>query len=264
MVTTRVRWDSLPTDVRRAVESHIGTILTVEPVAEGLNSEIAAVIHTTEGATFVKGLQTDHPRVWTQQREKGINPYIRHVSAAIQWSVETDRWNVLGFEHIQGRHVDYAPGSSDLPKFVDALQLLQATPCPDLQMKCAEQRWASYTQVPDLFAGNALLHTEWSPGNVLITSTRAHFVDWAWPTRGAAWIDPACWVVWLIASGHTTHQAEGWAAQIPSWSAAPRDGLREFAHVQAALWRGIAQADPEPWITRMADAAHDWTEHLGA
>lgn len=263
MVTTRVHWDSLPADARNAVESHAGPILKVNPVSEGLNSEIAVVIHTTDGATFVKGLRTAHPWVWTQQREKEINPYIRHVSTALRWSVEAGEWNLLGFEHIQGRHVNFAPGSPDLPKFVDALRQLQSTPCPDLQMKCAEQRWASYTPISDLFAGDALLHTEWSPGNVMITSTRALFVDWAWPTRGADWIDPGCWVIWLVASGHTAHQAEDWAAQIPSWSAAPCDVLTEFARVQASLWRGIAQADPEPWITCMADAARSWTEHRG-
>ncbi len=53
------------------------------------------------------------------------------------------------------------------------------------------------------------------PGNVLIASD-ARLVDWAWPTRAAPWIDPACWIVWLIASGHNPADAETSAASVPA------------------------------------------------
>jgi hypothetical protein len=110
------------------------------------------------------------------------------------------------------------------------------------------------------FAGDHLLHTEWSPGNVVINDG-AQLVDWAWPPRGAGWIDPACWVVRLVASGHSPPSAENWAAQTPAWHSAPRDALDEFARVQAALWHGIAQDGPEPWTERLADAARQWMEY---
>lgn len=72
------------------------------------------------------------------------------------------------------------------------------------------------------------------PGNVLVNG-RAYLVDWAWPTRGAAWIDPACLAVWLIASGHSPYSAESCAARVPSWQSAPADALDEFARVQALM-----------------------------
>lgn len=142
------------------------------------------------------------------------------VAPQLRWHVETDGWNLLGFEHILGRRVDCSPGSPDLPKVVHVMRRLGEIPCPALPMKQAEQRWSSYTGTPELFAGERLLHTEWSPGNVVVNDV-AHLVDWAWPTRGAAWIDPARWVVWLVASGHSPQSAEDCAAQVPAWHAAP-------------------------------------------
>ncbi|MFD1535587.1 hypothetical protein [Nonomuraea guangzhouensis] len=34
--------------------------------------------------------------------------------------------------------------------------------------------------------------TDYNPLNMLIAEGRALLIDWAWPTRGAGWIDPAC------------------------------------------------------------------------
>ncbi|MFD0685938.1 aminoglycoside phosphotransferase [Actinomadura fibrosa] len=258
-MTDRLNWES----VRDLIEEMTGPIQAAEPVADGLNSQIAVAVRTSRGRTFVKGLRDDHPRVWTQECEKRINPYVRHLSATLQWAVERDGWNLLGFEHLDGHAANYSPGSRDLPTIADALRRLQDVPCPDVPMKRAEQRWAAYTDTPDLFAGDRLLHTEWTPTNVLI-GDRAHILDWAWPTRGAAWIDPACWAVWLIASGHTPAQAEAWAACLPSWNDAPRPGVDAFVRAQAAMWADIASADPEPWIQRLADAGRHWDTHRSA
>lgn len=52
-----------------------------------------------------------------------------------------------------------------------------------------------------LFAGSALTHSDWTPDNVLVSPGRAWLIDWAWPTLGAAWTDPACWILRLMASG---------------------------------------------------------------
>jgi len=77
-------------------------------------------------------------------------------------------------------------------------------------VKLAEKRWGGYVDTDHeraLLRGEALLHTDYNPANVLITGSMAYLIDWAWPTRGAAWIDPACLVVRLIAAGNTP--AEG-------------------------------------------------------
>ena len=38
--------------------------------------------------------------------------------------------------------------------------------------------------------GRVLTHSDWTPGNVLISGHRAWLIDWAWPTLGADWTDP--------------------------------------------------------------------------
>jgi hypothetical protein len=247
-------------DVCELIEKTVGPFYVVKNVADGRNSEVSVIVGTDAGITFIKGRKADHPRAWTQERERAVNPSVCHISPRLRWSARDDQWELNGFEHTPGRHSDYSPGSSDLPKLVSLLRRLQEVPCPDIELKRADQRWSSYTEMPELFSGNSLLHTEWTPGNVLV-SDRAYLVDWAWPTRGAAWIDPACWLVWLIASGHSPRSAECWASQIPSWRDAPVGSLDEFARVQARMWADIAAESSETWTKSLAEASRLWSGH---
>jgi hypothetical protein len=251
-------------EARDLIEKETGPVTAVTKLAEGRNSEISVIVLAGDEATFVKGRRISHRRAWTQERERLINPFVRHVSPALKWHAADAEWSLLGFECAPGAHADYSPGSPDIPKVVDALLRLQCTTCPDgIEVKLAEQRWAAYTRTPGLLAGRSLLHTEWTPGNVLV-GERALLVDWAWPTRGAAWIDPACLGVWLIASGHAPDSAESWAARVPSWRDAPPGALDEFARVQALMWEGIADDSAEEWTKKMARAARRWASHREA
>ena len=104
-------------------------------------------------------------------------------------------------------------------------------PCPDLPIKQADKRWADYVDDPmdlEWLRGDALLHTDYNPLNILIYDGGAHIVDWAWPTRGAAFIDPACLILRLIAAGHTPTQAETLVAQAPAWNHAPKRAIDYF------------------------------------
>lgn len=262
-MTTRLQWEDLTEDVRETIWAQTGPVFTAEPISAGYNSEIAVIVHTEQARTFVKGLRIEHPRVWTQRREQEINPHVAGIAPRLRWQIETGGWNLLGFEVIDGRPMDYSPGSADLPKLRDTLGRLGQIPCPDLPLKHAEQRWSAFSDSPGLFAGAALLHTELSPGNVLITETCAHLVDWAWPTRGASWIDPACAVVWLIAFGHTPADAERWAEQLPAWHTATPTHLAAFAQTQHTMWASIAADHPDAWIRRVAQGAQRWAEHRG-
>ena len=102
-----------------------------------------------------------------------------------------------------------------------------------------------------------------APHNVLIDSDgTARLIDWAWPTRGPAWVDPAIWVIRLIDAGHTAAQAEDWAANLPAWHAAPPAALTAFAHANAALWQELAGNDiTSRWKQHMAASAHQWSRH---
>lgn len=257
---SRTHWEDLSEGIHSAIQAQTGAVLRVHPVPEGLNSEIAAVLHTSTGKVFIKGLRSDHPRVWTQQMEAMINPYVVRVAPRLLWHIETDGWNVLGFEHIEGRHADYLPGSDDIPKVVEAIRLLGEVRCPDLPMKRAEQRWAPYMDDASALRGNSLLHTDFNPLNVLINDA-ACIIDWAWPTRGAAWIDPACFILRLMAAGHTPREADSWAQQASSWSPTPEKDIDAFAAASARVWGEIAQADSQPWKLRLAAVAEQWRRY---
>jgi hypothetical protein len=182
------------------------------------------------------------------------------------WNLNTAGWDLLGFECVTGRPADYAPGSPDLPNVLECLRRLQAIPAPDLPLKRAEQRWRNYVDNPadlDHFAGNHLLHTDFNPDNVLIAD-RAYLVDWAWPTRGAGWIDPALWALWLIAAGHAPDQAENYAAHTPSWARAPARAITTFVRANYRLWSEIAADHPDLWTVDVVDAAKRWDHYRSA
>jgi hypothetical protein len=140
---SRTQWDELSDDVRDAIQSRIGTVLGAETASAGLNSALAAVLRTAAGTVFVKGLRTEHPGAVAQQREALINPHVLDVAPRLLWRIEVDGWDLLAFEHVRGGHADYSPGSADLPKVVEAINLLAKVPCPKLPLKRAEQRWGA-------------------------------------------------------------------------------------------------------------------------
>ncbi len=73
------------------------------------------MLHTSAGRVFVTGIRIDRPSVVAQQREVTINPHVRTLTPAVRWHLDdVAGWNVLGVEHIEGRHPDYGPGSADL------------------------------------------------------------------------------------------------------------------------------------------------------
>lgn len=258
----RISWSELPDSVRRAIESIAGAVRAVEPISVGLNSGIAALLHTPTGRVFIKGLRSDHPRIATQGREAQINSHVAPIAPPLLWQVDLDGWSILAFEHLNGRHANLAPHSTDLPKIVDTLTRLGQIQTPELPLTRLEHRWAGLADdsALALLAGEHLLHTDLNPHNILIGDT-AHLVDWAWPTLGAAWIDPACAALWLIAEGHTPAAAQIWAQQIPSFAAASRPSIDAFTTASRGLWEQIAHDDPQPWKLRLHAAAQAWAEH---
>ena len=262
MSMLRSRWDDLPPAARAAVEDRTGPILRTRTASAGANSAVATTLYTADSTVFVKGVPTDHPQIRTQQREADVNPHLPASSPRLLWRVRDAGWDLLGYEHVAGRHADYEPGSEDLPLVADALAELQRTPCPDVPLKLAEQRWSEYAgpRGVDQLAGTTLLHTDLAWHNVLITN-RAHVIDWAWPTRGAAWIDPAVLVLRLIEAGHTAQAADAWAHRLPSWSTAPSEAVAAFSEANANAWDEIARNDPQKWKKNMARIAHDWVTY---
>jgi hypothetical protein len=266
-VEQRIAGEDLPGRLKDAVATRTGPIRGARTMTAGQNSPLAAVVHTADGRIFVKGLPSGHRKVMTQDREAAVAPLVTVISPALLWHFDEAGWNVLGYQYAPGRHADYSPGSADLGQLVELMTALGSieVPADPGPFKRAEDRWKSYVDDPGdaaIFAGPTLAHTDWAPDNVLIAPGRAWLIDWAWPTLGAAWIDPACWLLRLMAAGgHTPAAAERHAARLPAFAGADPAHVSLFARASARLWQDIAQASGTVWTRSMAQAAQDWTAH---
>ncbi|MET7884930.1 aminoglycoside phosphotransferase [Streptomyces avermitilis] len=255
---SRIPFEQLPADVRRAVADKTGAVHQALTTKGGVNSGIASILETNGGRVFVKGIPADHPQVAAQRREAAVAPHLPASCPRLYWHLEFAGWSLLGYEVIDGRHADYTPGSPDLPLVETALSELQGVTTPaGIGIKAAVDRWADYAPPGTLhyLEGNALLHTDFAPDNVLITGDRARIIDWAWPTRGAAWIDPSALVLQLVYAGHSVADALAFASRFPSWRDAKAEARMAFSSATAALWREIAEVDQTPWKLRMAEQA---------
>ncbi|MEV6598372.1 hypothetical protein AB0M36_16045 [Actinoplanes sp. NPDC051346] len=249
--------------VRNNIEDVTGSVFSAPPVDNGLNSSVAALLHTPNGRFFVKALPSDHRWAWTQAREAEIAPHVHPLGPALQARVVELGWDVLVFEALEGHQADYAPGSPDLPHVANLLTHVGQLACPDIALRHAEQRLRAYADPNDLhyFAGGALLHTDLNYGNVIVGDDRARIVDWGWATRGAPWLDAAYWVVWLVAAGHGPNAAEWCAAKVPAWRSAPDKGVTAFAAANAKIWAEAGGSDPDPWTRRMVEASTAWSNY---
>jgi hypothetical protein len=263
-VEQRIAWDDLPAPLKQAIEAHTGPITSVRVAAAGQNSPLAAIMDTRCGRVFAKGLPSDHRRVITQAREAAVAPLVSEISPALLWHFDEAGWNVLGYEYAPGRHADYALGSPDLDRLVELMNALSEIKVPgDIgPFKRAEDRWRPYLDDPraaGVFAGQVLAHSDWTPDNVLVSERRAWLIDWAWPTLGAGWIDPACWVLRLMASGgHSPREAERQASRLSAFRHADPAHIDLFAVASARLWAEVAQSSTSGWTTKMAQAARSW------
>ncbi|CAM5418647.1 hypothetical protein SAVIM338S_02277 [Streptomyces avidinii] len=260
---TTHRNEVIPPEALALIQGRTGEIIKYENASGGLNSEIAAHVHTPDGSVFVKGLRQDHRRIWTQQREADIGPYVQGIAPALLWRLNGSGWDLNAFEDIGGRHADYAPDSPDVPLVADLLaQLSQVKAPPEVELRSMPDRMQHHTATPDYFEGDALLHTDWFPTNILVDPSHGvRLVDWAWAATGAPWIDTALWVVWLIKAGHSPEEAEGWARQVPAFQEASGVALDVFAEATVSVWAEITEHDPEAWMLDMLNAARAWLEH---
>ncbi|MFE2992709.1 aminoglycoside phosphotransferase [Streptomyces sp. NPDC059262] len=267
MSISRIPFEQLPADARRAVADKTGSVHHTETMSGGMNSGIASVLHTDSGPVFVKGIPSDHHQVDAQRREAAVAPHLPASCPRLHWHIEAAGWSLLGYEVVDGRHADYTPGSADLELVEAALTELQAVTAPaDLDIKEAADRWKNYAppNVLHYFRGTALLHTDFAPDNILIVGGRARLVDWAWPTRGAAWLDPGALVLRLMDAGHPVEDAVDFAARFPSWRGADPAALAAFGAATAALWQEIAAQSPSAWKQGMARHAALLADHLAA
>ncbi|MCE7010474.1 hypothetical protein LWC34_47880 [Kibdelosporangium philippinense] len=265
---TRYEWDDLPDDVVAAVAERTGPVGRVMCSPEGYSCQLAATLDTASGRIFVKGMRLDHQERWTQDVEAAIGPHLAPLAPSVRWRIVAGGWDLIGFDHIAGRAADYGPSSRDLPLIVDGITAMGRLACPDgVKLKTARARWCRFLDDPSdaaAFVGDALVHSDMNPSNFLLTDANGvHVVDWPWATRGAAWLDAACWVVWLVYSGHPPHVAEQWAAKVPSWALASPEAIDLFAVAQTRYWQAKVDAHTNRMTMALRSAASRWALHRG-
>jgi Phosphotransferase enzyme family len=262
----RQDWDALPERVQEVVVGHTGAIARVVPAAAGNHAEIASTVEGARGVVFVKAARKvsrdqDGAEVRSLRWEAAISPHVSEFAPRLLDTVEAGGWLALVFEHVDGRCADYSPGSSDLEIVPKTIAALQRTPCPDVLKKRVERRWASVAADVSPMAGDTLLHGDLSPGNLLITDTRVYVIDWAFVARGAAWVEPALLMPWLIQAGHTPAEAEKWLTRVPSWANATPTHLDLFANAFATKWALNLKTNSAPWALKLAASARTWATH---
>lgn len=256
-------------EFRALIHPHAGDVIDIRPTERGTMSDLTAVLECEKGPFFVKAMR-NRPggRLDSILREKLINPFVQPTSPALRWCAEDDEWVVLGFEVINGKPSNFKPESPDLPAVVELLNRIGGLDLPEVARDWPETRWnrfAADEREAELFQGNALLHADINPSNLLVGGRKAWVVDWAWPTRGAAFIDPAQLVVQLVSAGHSAEAAESWAGRCEQWVNADPAAIDAFATATVRMWGSLADQRPkEPWLKAMTAAAQEWADCRGA
>jgi hypothetical protein len=260
-------FDELPQELRDAVAAHTGGFGEFTSATVGNHAEVAGALRTGSDQIFIKGtrlIPDEHwggAEAWSLRNEAAVLPFVKPYAPELLWQIEAAGWLLLGFEYIDGRHADYAPGSPDLDAVADVIDGLEAVECPATVRMRVEQRYTALSDDAAVLAGSSLLHCDLNPANVLITRGGAQVVDWAFASRGAAWLEYGYLLPWMLRDGHTPGQAETWMTRFPIWKDADPGDVAMFAGFLARQWSRRDMDGAEPWVREYAALVSKWAEH---
>lgn len=260
----------LSREVRDAVADHAGSLGEFTSASDGNHAELAGVLRTGSDRIFIKGtrlIPEQHwggAEAWSLRNEAAVLPFVKPYGPELLWQVEAGGWLLLGFEFIDGRHADYAPGSPDLDAVADVISGLALVECPAVVRMRVEQRYTALSEDAAVLGGPSLLHCDVNPENVLITRDGVRVVDWAFASRGAAWVECGFLLPWMLRDGHSPEQAEAWLTQFPAWEDANAEHLDLFAGFLARQWTRRDVEGAEAWVHEYAETTRRWAEHRGA
>ncbi|WP_405447134.1 protein kinase [Streptomyces achromogenes] len=263
-----MRTDSPASEILPLIRQYTGSVGSIRPTERGFNSDLTALVDSEKGWFFVKAVR-NRPggRRASLIRERVINDYTSTVAPPLLWDVEDDEWLILGFMAVEARTALFEPDSPDVPVVVRLIREIGELPLPRHVEHWTETRWDRFTADPSeasLFRGDSLLHTDINPSNFLIGSEQCWVVDWAWPTRGAGFIDVALLVVQLIAAGHAPAEAERWVTRCPAWRRAEPHAVDAFAAANLRMHRSYAKRKlGVEWLDAMVSACRAWTDYRG-
>jgi hypothetical protein len=250
-------WTDLPPVAIAGIADRIGGA-DVVPATSGDHAEIAATVIGTYGSAFVKAAHSDLG-IRSLRYELLVGETLKPPrSPAVLWHFETDGWLVAGFEQLDGPHADLSPGSPDLAPLASALAELSNSAVSDVPLFSPLGRLGFEHPAMD---GTSLVHTDLNPANLVVTSGGLRIVDWAYSTKAAPWVELALLAQWLIGSGHTPYQAEGWLARHAAWNEADPKVLDDFAARNAAKWSSKAEQTSLGWVRDLAAWTAEWSIH---
>jgi hypothetical protein len=253
----RTDWATLPEAVTKGVADRVGES-RISPAVTGDHAEIAATVTGPAEKVFLKAAHTDFG-VRSLRFELRVSEAVSgSYSPAVRWHFEAAGWLVVGFEHCDGPHADLSPDSPDLKLLGEALTALGKTQAPDVGLFSPKGRLGFEHPAME---GNALVHTDLGPANLIVTLDGLRIVDWAMTTKAAPWVELAILTQWLIGSGHTPEQAEQWLARFPAWGEVGPGVLDNFASKNAAKWATKAQPNSPVWMHNLADWTGQWSTY---
>jgi len=260
----RIEWHDLPAETRTAVEQRTGPVEKAETAPHGVMSRLACTVHTGAGRSFVKGTRQDDPQAWVYHHESQVTrraPLAPHVL----WEVDAGGWLLYGYEYVDGRHPNLAPGADDLDALVRTLTVMSEVPWPEsIRKKPLHTRWSGFlpADVPSGLQGCGLAHTDMSPHNMLVTPAgELLLLDWALSCPAPAWADTALTIPRLISAGHTPRQAETLAQKVPAYRGASPAAVTTFARTVHAAWDDWERTRPLPHRAALTAAARSWAAH---
>ncbi|MFD0856204.1 hypothetical protein ACFQ07_28455 [Actinomadura adrarensis] len=268
MIAMPSQWGDLPGELRAAIQDRTGPIDRIEAAPSGNHADITATLHTDRAPVFLKAArkispEVDGAEVRSLRWEATINPHVIEYAPRLHWTVEAGGWLALGFEHVQARHADFASGSPDLEILAKVIETFQALPCPEvLVSKRVERRWEGVAADVTPLSGDALLHCDLNPANLLITADGAvRVVDWAFVARGAAFVELCLLMPWLLKAGHSVAEAEAWVARFPSWADADPAHIDLFCRAFADKWQmNLVANGHASWAVEHEAAARSWAD----
>ncbi|MEU6037290.1 hypothetical protein ABZ801_17975 [Actinomadura sp. NPDC047616] len=264
--TPRVDWEGLPLALREAVAEQVGPPAKVETIVEGRRTPLVATFTTRSGdRLFVKAAPDDGTRAGEQlARELAIAPYLTAIAPELLYAAEAGGWRLAAFEWVDGTRANYMIDSPDIPKVLQTLADLDRLQVPpDVPLIWFERRWSSYAPAGrelTRLAGPALLHTDINPTNLRI-GPAATLVDWAAASRGARFVNPADFVICLIASGHPPRDAEASVSDLLAWRDADPLDIDYYARTVATAWLHAFGNLTNPWAKAVMHAAQQWAMH---
>ena len=289
----RLGWVHLPPRVRAEVERRLGSAVIEDVSATaGFTPGLASVLICADGSThFVKAASTKAQKVVADayrgevSRLRALPPTTP--APRLRWSTEIEDWVVLSIEYVDGAPPARPWSGEDLAR-CSAMLVATAealTPAPGIGIATFAEEvgswaglWRSHlahlshagecgvlaARIDEVSAGETLIHGDLREDNLLLSThdERAWLCDWAWPARGAAWIDS---LLLLIGPRGDGLDVEAHLAAHPLLSTVAPDDIDTVLALHLGYFTVAAdlpRVSNSPWLRTMAawhrDVLHDW------